>query len=304
MKEFYVQWHITEICNFDCFHCYKESYRKELSFDSLKIAADMLEKISEEKNCVFTISLTGGEPFLKPEVYDLAEYLDKKIFIKKLNFITNGSIIPEERLKNLSKLSTIYISLESIEPKINDKIRGDKSTNLVFENLEYFVKNLNVGVMTTLMNSNINDLIENLDKFVEKLFFLGVKEIIFERFIPVGKAKKLKNEVVEKEKIFDFYLRISKIFDVNFEMLKLYPAIKIVNRDGNAKEVFGAECIFGKDGFAILCDGTVYPCRRFDLSIGNLLDENFSLDILEDLRLKFHPKKDIFCCYAMDKSSS
>jgi MoaA/NifB/PqqE/SkfB family radical SAM enzyme len=86
-------------------------------------------------------------------------------------------------------------------------------------------------------------------------------------------------------------------------MLKFYPAVKIVNIEG-MKEVFGAECIFGKDGFAILCDGTVYPCRRFDFSIGNLLDKNFSLDILGDLRLKFHPKKDIFCCYAMDKSSS
>jgi MoaA/NifB/PqqE/SkfB family radical SAM enzyme len=303
MKEFYVQWHITEICNFDCLHCYKEPYREELSFDSLKIVADKLEKISEEKNCKFTISITGGEPFLKPEVYDLAEYLDRKNFVEKLNFITNGSIIPEKRVKNLSKLSTIYISLESIEPKINDKIRGDESTNLVFENLEYFVKNFNVGIMTTLMNSNINDLIENLDKFVEKLFFLGVKEIIFERFVPVGKAKKLKNEVVEKEKIFDFYLKISNIFCVNFEMLKFYPAVKIVNIEG-MKEIFGAECIFGKDGFAILCDGTVYPCRRFDFSIGNLLDKNFSLDILEGLRLKFHPKKDIFCCYAMDKSSS
>jgi radical SAM protein with 4Fe4S-binding SPASM domain len=44
-------------------------------------------------------------------------------------------------------------------------------------------------------------------------------------------------------------------------------------------ELFGAPCIVGKDGIALMPDGTVYPCRRFPLKIGNLREEKLE-DIL------------------------
>jgi len=37
--------------------------------------------------------------------------------------------------------------------------------------------------------------------------------------------------------------------------------------------LYGAPCIVGKDGFAIMPDGDVYPCRRFPFKIGNLLQD-------------------------------
>ncbi|MFN3551308.1 MAG: radical SAM protein [Endomicrobiia bacterium] len=310
MKNFHIQWHITEICNFKCLHCYKEPYRKELYFEELKIIADRLNEFINTNRYTLTISFTGGEPFLKPEVYDIAEYVDKFSSTTKINFITNGSIIPDIfRLKNLSKLGIIYVSLESIDEKINDKIRGKGSFNIVFNNLYRLSNNFTVGIMTTLMNTNIEDLTENLDFFVEKLFLLGIKEIIFERFIPVGEAKKLKNEVVDLKKILRFYSKLAETFCVDFDELKKYPAIKLVNKERifkfNNLEVYAAKCIFAEDGFAILCDGGVYPCRRFDFEIGNFLNEKnfyFNIDKLNLLKSKFIKNDEIFCCYATEKS--
>ncbi len=310
MKNFHIQWHITEICNFKCLHCYKEPYRKELDFKELKVVANRLNEFINNYGYNLTISLTGGEPFLKPEIYDIAEYIDKFPSIVKINFITNGSIIPDVfRLKNLSKLGIIYISLESIDEKINDKIRGEGSFNIVFKNLHKLSNNFNVGIMTTLLNTNIEEITTNLKFFVEKLFLIGIKEIVFERFVALGEAKNLKNEVVDKDNILRFYSQLAELFNVEFEELKKYPAIKIVNRKNffefNNLEIYGAKCILGRDGFAVLCDGSIYPCRRFDFEIGNFLVEKklfFSKDKLNLLKKNFVRNDDIFCCYALQKS--
>lgn len=93
-KLFHIQWHITERCNLKCTHCYREPYRKELGFDELISLANKIIKFANNSGRSLIITLTGGEPFLKPEVYDLALYLDNIDAVKTINFITNGTIIP------------------------------------------------------------------------------------------------------------------------------------------------------------------------------------------------------------------
>ncbi len=304
-QSFHIQWHITEKCNFNCVHCYKEPFRKDLSFEQLKIVADRIKEFVEEKNYSLTISITGGEPFLKQEVYELVSYIDKFSCVVGINFITNGSIIPDEKkLKSLSKFNKIYISLESIDPQINDIIRGKGSFEKVFSNLKHFCQVYDTAVMTTLMNFNIHNLISTFDVFLEKLFSINVKEIIFERFVPVGKAKNLKEQVVNKEKILKFYSVIAEKLKVDFDILKNYPAVKIV-RDNSFFDVFVADCICGENGCAILADGSVYPCRRFALEVGNLLKEKMQ-NFYPLKKKKFFNKikhsilfKENFSCYAM-----
>ncbi|MEN3013283.1 MAG: radical SAM protein [Endomicrobiia bacterium] len=276
MKNFHIQWHITEICNLNCLHCYKEPYRKELSLLQLKTVLNNLVDFLKERNLTLNLTITGGEPFLKPQLYELLSYIDGIPLIKKINFITNGTVIPEKKLQNLSKLGMLYLSIESLNSSVNDKIRGKGILSKVLHNLEYFVKNYRVGIMTTLMRSNFSDLKKNLSFFVENLFKMGIREIIFERFIPAGKSKNLKTEMLSQQEVFDFYAEISKYLKVSIEELKKYPAIKLVNNflnhyDITKISIYGAYCIFAKNGFAILCDGTVYPCRRYTVEAGNFL---------------------------------
>jgi MoaA/NifB/PqqE/SkfB family radical SAM enzyme len=304
-QSFHIQWHITEICNFDCIHCYKEPFRKELGIEQLKLVADRIIEFMDKNNLELTISIAGGEPFLKPEVYDIAEYVDKFDCVKEINFITNGSIIPEEKkLKFLSKLNKIYISLESVEPKINDFIRGEGSFETVFSNLKYFCKTYNVGIMTTLMSCNIENLISNFETFLEELFSLGVKEIVFERFIPVGKAKSLKNFVVPQEKILKFYSKIAEMLELEYEELKNFPAVKIVNNEDPM--VYVADCICGSNGCAVLPDGSLYPCRRFTKEVGNLvfkkMQDFYPLDKKFFKHIDLSLFKENFSCYAMTKA--
>jgi AdoMet-dependent heme synthase len=55
--------------------------------------------------------------------------------------------------------------------------------------------------------------------------------------------------------------------------------------------LYGAECIVGKDGMALLPDGTVFPCRRLNIPIGNLLETPLDQlwqqsEVLENIRTK------------------
>lgn len=57
----------------------------------------------------------------------------------------------------------------------------------------------------------------------------------------------------------------------------------------------GAPCVLGEDGLCIMPDGQVFPCRRFPLSIGNLLADSLKSvweksEILEKLKKKANLK--------------
>lgn len=56
-------------------------------------------------------------------------------------------------------------------------------------------------------------------------------------------------------------------------------------------ELMGAPCVLGTDGLCVMPDGTVFPCRRFPLPIGNLLTDSLKAiweesEVLEKVRRK------------------
>lgn len=308
MKEFHIQWHITELCNLKCIHCYGEPWREEPNIEQLKLVINkIVDFVSELKYEELVVTITGGEPFMKPEFYELIGYIDKNErfnIIKKINIITNGTILPKESLQKIKKLNMIYISLESLQREINDKIRGEGSLNKVLGNLDYFVKDYNIGIMTTLMKYNIKHLTNNLYQFIEKLFKFGVKEILFERFVPAGKAK-LDKENIGVEEILTFYRKVAEVFELSYNDLKKYPALKFVNNPDGIR-IYGAECVVGKFGFAVLCDGTVYPCRRFEKETFNFFkDNNYIEKFLNFTKsLKVFNKQEFknYYCFATENS--
>ncbi|MCX7956723.1 MAG: radical SAM protein [Endomicrobia bacterium] len=310
MQHFHIQWHITEICNLNCLHCYKETERQELSLQQLKIIADNINYFLNINNFALTLTVTGGEPFLKEEVYLVSQYVNDFEKVKRINFITNATILPSKKLKTLSKLDTIYVSIESLTPSVNDRIRGKGNFDIVFNNIKELVKEYRIGIMTTLMKENIEDNINNFENFIRKFFDIGVEEIIFERFIPTGASKQLKSQMLTKHDIFKFYSKVSDILKLDDDEIKKYPAIKILktkskNFDIRKLKIYGAKCIYAKDGFAILCDGTVYPCRRFDVAIENFLEPScLKYKILLNKTISLIENKyiiddfDTFKCYA------
>ena len=296
MKDsFYIQWHITNLCNLRCGHCYQEDFsnRDDLDESGLKKISDNILYTLEEWRKKACIHFTGGEPLLKEELFPLLSHLDQKPFVEELGIITNGLLIDRgvvKRLSAFSKLRKIKISLDGASAEINDSIRSRGSFGKVMKHLSLFKEEerFEVILMFTVMKRNYRGLLS----FLKLCEDLEVDGLIIERFIPWGRGSEFKEEVLDQDQWKEMVGTLCDFFSMereNNDVLS-YQAFQ-VSFDRGEQDLSGAPCVIGVDGLCIMPEGSVYPCRRFPITIGNLLEDSLKTiweksEILENVRRK------------------
>jgi radical SAM protein with 4Fe4S-binding SPASM domain len=277
MKDpFHFQWHITNLCNLHCEHCYQDDFstKRDLDWSGLrKISDNLLDTIKEwdQKAC---IHVTGGEPLLRPDLSDLLDHLDQQSVVEELGIITNGLLMDRERMRRLSdfsKLKKIKISLDGADAEANDAIRSKGVFEKVMQNISLMSqeKRFEILVMFTVMKKNFR----NLPSLFKLCQDSGIDGLIIERFIPLGKGRGIMNEVLGREDWNEMLGMLFRFFSVEGEHHSAlsYQAFQI-SFTGEEAELLGAPCVVGVDGLCIMPEGNVFPCRRFPVSIGNLLE--------------------------------
>jgi len=292
---FYIQWHITNVCNLRCQHCYQDDFSKKTDLDwaRLKKISDNLLNSMKEWKREACIHLTGGEPLLKPEVFPLLNDLGQQAMVEELGVITNGLPIDQEMVRKLSgfsKLKKIKISMDGGDAETNDSIRQRGTFKKVLESLPWIrkEKRFEVILMFTAMKKNFKSL-PSLFKLCEDL---GIDGLIIERFIPLGRGREIANEVLSQEEWKEMIGMLLDLFPIEGEddYFLPYQAFQ-VSFSGGESELLGAPCVIGRDGICVMPNGDVLPCRRFPISIGNLLTDSLSRiweksELLEKLRRK------------------
>lgn len=282
--KFYIQWHITNKCLWRCRHCYQDEFSstQDLSWpELLKICANLLAGLrkNEQEAC---LNITGGEPLLKPELWPLLEHLSGQPEIAELGIITNGLLLNKEiiaRLASFPKLRQLKVSLEGPSPEINDSLRGPGSFRKIKEKINLLQKNgnLQIFIMATVMHRNFRTLFSLSDLGQE----LRVEGLILERFIPWGQGKEIRAEALSKEEWREFIHHLCAFMDIGEEtILWPFPAFQI-NFQDDELTLLGAPCALGVDGFCLMPNGEIYPCRRFPIPLGNLRYDSW-VDIWEN----------------------
>ena len=273
IDEFYFQWHITERCNLSCKHCYQEnSGIKELPLKDLFSIIDKMEDAIIKWNKQGTLSLTGGEPFIRNnDLSILMERLDKSNAIYYYDILTNGSFITENEAEKLSKhprLRRVQVSLEGASAIVNDEIRGLGSFDSTIEAIRNLRKyNIKVIVMMTITRQNRNQIQPMIDLLNQE----GVFALALERLIPEGRGANLKNLVLSANELHDLYSDIYTLSkNSSVRILMHRPLFAMIAPDDSA---VGALCSAGNNALTIMPDGTVYPCRRLPIPIGNILTD-------------------------------
>lgn len=96
-----VLWSVTGKCNCRCRHCYMDAPKGALGEISHDEALSFIDQMAE---CgILRIMLTGGEPLVRPDIYELIAYLTKKN-IKITQIYTNGQLVNESLLDLLDSL--------------------------------------------------------------------------------------------------------------------------------------------------------------------------------------------------------
>lgn len=299
-----VIWAVTSKCNLNCTHCYQPKTQKDLSTPDMK---RIIDKIAEMGTNI--IALSGGEPLLRKDIFDLISYIHDKGLLVYL--ASNGSLIDEEtamKLKNIG-LDYIQISLDGSK-KTHEKIRNaeglwEKTIDGVRKSI---AANIYTSIGTTVMRANYLEIPYLLDKCKE----LGVNRFELIDFIPAKCASHIDEELplLEKKKLVSWiidnwkksveenYIEItykdccfarsviesqyealtSKFFGVCAPLFALNTLDMKGLKDGiihnGQMSPFLTGCEAGRYAIFIDIDGTITPCPYMTLPIGDAIKDN------------------------------
>jgi radical SAM protein with 4Fe4S-binding SPASM domain len=117
-----VQWSITDGCNLKCRHCYVNASDARRVQLPLRDCLDIIDQF--ERANVAAVSLTGGEPLIRADFWDIVDaLLEKRIAVTDL--FTNALLADEHFLDECSKrrLSWVfYVSFDGVG--YHDWLRG------------------------------------------------------------------------------------------------------------------------------------------------------------------------------------
>ncbi len=276
--EFFIQWHLTERCNLRCAHCYQTGGKSaELSLAEIRSVAEevaeTLDVWSETYGISFSpsVSVTGGEPFLRPDLPEILETIRNKGF--DLYLLSNGTLIDEARAGMLSRLSVngVQISMEG-PAVVHDAIRGKGSFSASVVGIRHLI---DAGLRVTI-NATLSDLNSgHLRDLVEIALSLRVQRLGFSRLVPSGRGLGLIDRMVEREKVRKIYDEIFSLRPAGLEIVTGDPVASQIScpADEDAGNVATGGCAAGLSGLTFLPDGTIVPCRRLFVPIGNVRND-------------------------------
>ena len=170
-----VIWNLIRRCNLTCKHCYSISADKdfagELSTDEVYEVMDDLKGFH-----VPVLILSGGEPLLRPDIFEVAKRAKQMGFYVGLS--SNGTLITEENIEQIAEVDFNYvgISLDGIR-ETHDRFRrmeGAFEKSLAGMRLCRDL-GLKIGARFTMTQDNAHDLPALLklveDEGIDRFYF-------------------------------------------------------------------------------------------------------------------------------------
>ena len=198
---------ITNKCNLHCSFCSRNAKNtNDIFMDPNFIYEQISEAIKWAP--LQTINLSGGEPFLHPQLERIFEIINS--FNLNIRINTNGILLNDKIISLINKYNVkmFTISLDSANAEIHDKIRGQKGAfDKTIKSIKRLVDNgCKIFVKATVNKENV-DTIFDLMKLVETL---GVYGFSYSRTIPIGRAKVIDNDDEFIRKYFEMGKMTSK----------------------------------------------------------------------------------------------
>ncbi len=249
-----VNYEITDRCNESCFHCYHRGEKKkdnELSAFGIKKLLKSLKK----EGTLFLI-ITGGEPFLREDIFEILE------FVYNLGFATiiytNGTLLNRQAVKKLKQLNifSLHISLYSLKPEVHDRITGLAGSFKKTLNAVNMLKkeDLHTVVKVPVMNENIDEVAAILSWSEENKIEVKIDPFISPSF--GGEYKKVLAHRIFPESMMSV-MDICRKDDEEFRFNK------------------SVECSAGKNMVGIDASGNIMPCIVWRENFGNVQSGNF-----------------------------
>jgi len=253
---------ITWRCNERCVHCYLDHDGKgEMTTDEIK---DILRQLADAST--FFLSISGGEPLLRRDCFEILEYARSLRFNVKLK--TNAVMIGPKEAARIRKLGIeqVQISLYSHRPEVHDaitKLPGSlRRTTEAIRHLR--ANNVKVSVTDVLMKYNHRD-VKAVKQFAEEL---GVNFVIDPTITPMLSGDRsimsLGISQAELEELFREEKLVGEMAD------HCVPSSPVGD-----DILDGYSCSAGHSLAYISPFADVYPCVQFPMPCGSLRKQTF-----------------------------
>jgi heme b synthase len=299
----WIAWEITRRCNLNCVHCRSSSEleAKEHPDFSLAEAKRVLDDISSYAQPV--VVLSGGEPLLRNDVFDIAAYGTEKGL--RMCLATNGTLVTDEICQKIKKagIRMVSLSLDGSNAEVHDDFRNQRGAfDGTIQAAALFKKN----EIPFLVNSSFTKRNqEEIPKVYELAKKIGATAWYMFMIVPTGRGQDIMEELITAENyedILNWHYQMEKEEDellVRPTCAPHYYRI-ILQKSKEEGEKFkrrslkfstgGSKgCLAGQLICLIDVDGEVLPCSYFPKSAGNIRKLSFkdiweNSDLFKELR--------------------
>lgn len=286
----YIFFECTTTCNLRCLscnnHCHSDPEKSDLPFKDFLKAIDEIKDIITPNNTM--IVFTGGEPLLREDIEYCGHELYKRGF--PWGIVTNGVLLDEEKIQNLSKngLRAITLNLDGLKESHNWLKNNPTSFQHVIRASKLLQKHpdLVFDIVTTINKRNFLE----LDEIKELLIETGVQSWRIISMIPTNAEihPDLILSSIQFKSLFEFIKKTKKE-----KSIKLNYGCQgfLGNYEGEVRDSFFF-CRAGINIASILSDGSITGCPNLNKSFiqGNIYVDNFK-EIWENKFLPFRNKE-------------
>ena len=266
-----VAWELTRNCNLNCMHCRARASRgpfeNELTTAECKKVIDSIASFATP-----TVILTGGEPLLREDIFEIIEYGREKGL--RLVIAINGTLLDEtiaQRLRD-SGIMRVSMSLDDKDAERHDKFRGVTGS---FASVMNASKILNKVGLPFQINTTVTRLnVDNLGEIYELVKSLGAVAWHVFLLVPVGRGEGLKGEELNARMYEDVLHWLYSVETRNELEMKVTCAphyYRVVKEKGDTPKSAG--CLAGKSFLFISHQGIAQPCGYLEMASGDVRKE-------------------------------
>jgi AdoMet-dependent heme synthase len=277
---YHVVWEVTTRCNLNCIHCYAgsvDSAQAELTTAEGKRFLDQVAAVGD----IRMIVITGGEPLLRKDIFELVEYAGKLGL--SVIFSTNGTLLTPDMAKDLARLgvANFSISLDGFTESCHESIRRQPGC------FQKALDGLNAAAQTpACVQVNFTAMQENLAELpgvIDYAESLGADIIMVFQAIPPRQERGAHE--LDAEQQASLMKTIAKKQKKTRALImpvccpEYWPMLlesRLVTPVRVMQEQVFAGCGAGKGFSYVRFDGDVWPCNFIPIAAGNVREKSFT----------------------------
>jgi len=269
-----ISWNLTLRCPLKCSHCYVDAGDEEAEgVLSTREAFGVIDQIRATGTPV--VVLSGGEPLLREDVYDIARYGTERGL--RMAMGTSGYLIDKAAAKDLHNagIRAVAISLDSADASSHDSFRG---LGGVWEKAVEAIGHCQAAGITVQINMSVmRSAISEVEDVIRLGTSRGVRDYQLFFPVPTGRAKQIGARSPEEyeEMIRQILLRY-RTADLRIRPTCAPQFRRIAEELGIVNTAWGRGCLAGITYCRIFANGDVTPCPYLPVSAGNVRSTSFA----------------------------